>query len=52
MPCRRAQPSSTASGTTPYIVVNDLPKIDSLKRLFPVIYRATPVLVGGGTGFR
>ena len=32
----------------PYIVDNDLPKIDALKKLFPRIYRATPVLVGGG----
>lgn len=30
----------------PYIVVNDLPKVDNLKRLFPERYRATPVLVG------
>jgi peptide-methionine (S)-S-oxide reductase len=30
----------------PYIVVNDLPKIDELKRVFPGQYRATPVLVG------
>ena len=30
----------------PYIVVNDLPKIDNLKRLFPGVYQATPVLVG------
>ena len=30
----------------PYIVVNDLPKIDNLKRLFPAAYQATPVLVG------
>jgi peptide-methionine (S)-S-oxide reductase len=29
----------------PYIVVNDLPKIENLKRLFPGLYRATPVLV-------
>ena len=29
-----------------YIVVNDLPKIDDLKRLFPAAYRAEPVLVG------
>jgi peptide-methionine (S)-S-oxide reductase len=29
----------------PYIVINDLPKIDNLKRLFPDLYRATPVLV-------
>jgi peptide-methionine (S)-S-oxide reductase len=31
-----------------YIVVNDLPKIDALKRLFPASYRAEPVLVGHG----
>ena len=30
----------------PYIVVNDLPKIDNLKRLFPAVYLAMPVLVG------
>jgi peptide-methionine (S)-S-oxide reductase len=29
----------------PYIVYNDLPKIEHLKRLFPGLYRATPVLV-------
>jgi peptide-methionine (S)-S-oxide reductase len=29
----------------PYIVINDLPKIENLKRLFPDLYRATPVLV-------
>ena len=31
--------------TYPYIVVNDLPKIEALKRLFPEYYRATPALV-------
>src|SRR5882762_1748957 len=29
----------------PYIVYNDLPKIEDLKRLFPDLYRADPVLV-------
>jgi peptide-methionine (S)-S-oxide reductase len=29
----------------PYIVYNDLPKIDDLKRLFPALYRTDPVLV-------
>jgi peptide-methionine (S)-S-oxide reductase len=29
----------------PYIVFNDLPKIENLKRLFPSIYRAEPTLV-------
>ena len=29
----------------PYIVINDLPKIDDLKRLFPELYRVDPVLV-------
>jgi peptide-methionine (S)-S-oxide reductase len=32
-----------------YIVINDLPKIDTLKRLFPERYRAEPVLVGAGS---
>ena len=27
----------------PYIVVNDLPKIDALKRVYPELYRPTPV---------
>jgi peptide-methionine (S)-S-oxide reductase len=30
-----------------YITINDLPKIENLKRLFPDQYRADPVLVGG-----
>jgi peptide-methionine (S)-S-oxide reductase len=29
----------------PYIAVNDLPKVDNLKRLFADVYRATPVTV-------
>ena len=32
----------------PYIAYNDLPKIENLKRLFPDLYRAAPVLVGKG----
>ncbi|HKN29638.1 MAG TPA: peptide-methionine (S)-S-oxide reductase MsrA [Roseiarcus sp.] len=32
--------------TYPYIVINDLPKIEALERLFPELYRADPVLVG------
>ena len=35
----------TRNPTYPYIVANDLPKIENLKRLFPDLYRATPVLV-------
>jgi peptide-methionine (S)-S-oxide reductase len=31
--------------TYPYIVYNDLPKIENLKRLFPAFYRSVPVLV-------
>jgi peptide-methionine (S)-S-oxide reductase len=31
--------------THPYIVINDLPKINGLKRLFPDLYRPTPVHV-------
>jgi peptide-methionine (S)-S-oxide reductase len=29
----------------PYIVINDLPKVRALARLFPVLYRQNPVLV-------
>ena len=29
-----------------YIVINDLPKVENLKRVFPSQYRAAPVLVG------
>lgn len=32
--------------SNPYIIYNDLPKIENLKRLFPGLTRATPVLVG------
>ena len=32
--------------TYPYIVYNDLPKLENLKRLFPEVYRPDPVLVG------
>jgi peptide-methionine (S)-S-oxide reductase len=35
----------TRNPTYPYIVVNDLPKIKDLKRLFPERYRESPVLV-------
>jgi peptide-methionine (S)-S-oxide reductase len=35
----------TRNPNYPYIVVNDLPKIEALKRLFPDLYRATPGLV-------
>jgi peptide-methionine (S)-S-oxide reductase len=36
----------TRNPTYPYIVINDLPKIEALKRLFPDEYRPEPVLVG------
>ena len=32
----------------PYIVVNDVPKVDDLKRVFPDSWRAEPALVGAG----
>ncbi len=35
----------TRNPTYPYVVINDLPKIEDLKRLFPDLYRAEPVLV-------
>ena len=34
----------TLNPTYPYIVYNDLPKIENLKRIFPGLYRAKPVL--------
>jgi peptide-methionine (S)-S-oxide reductase len=33
----------------PYIVINDLPKIGELKRLFPALYRPDPVLTPAST---
>ena len=38
----------TRNPNQPYIVFNDLPKIENLKKVFPDRYRATPVLVGVG----
>ncbi|CAN5338853.1 peptide-methionine (S)-S-oxide reductase MsrA [soil metagenome] len=38
----------TRNPNQPYIVYNDLPKIDELKRVFPAVYRAAPALVGAG----
>jgi peptide-methionine (S)-S-oxide reductase len=35
----------TRNPRNPYIVINDLPKIESLKRLFPQLYRDKPALV-------
>src|SRR6204780_1914734 len=35
----------TRNPTNPYIAINDLPKIDGLKRIYPQLYRADPVLV-------
>jgi peptide-methionine (S)-S-oxide reductase len=39
----------TRNPNNPYIVINDLPKIADLKRLFPDIYRAEPALVSAAT---
>ena len=36
----------TLNPTQPYIVYNDLPKIENLERLFPEVWRPDPVLVG------
>jgi peptide-methionine (S)-S-oxide reductase len=35
----------TRHPTQPYIAINDLPKVENLKRVFPDAYRAEPVLV-------
>ncbi len=34
--------------TYPYIVYNDLPKVEDLKRMFPADFKATPALVMAG----
>ena len=41
------QDYATLHPNQPYIAFNDLPKIENLKRLYPDLYQATPVLVGG-----
>jgi len=38
----------TLNPNNPYIVFNDLPKVENLKKLFPESYRAEPVLVSAG----
>jgi peptide-methionine (S)-S-oxide reductase len=35
---------------SPYIVINDLPKVDNLKQLFSEVYREQPVTVATATG--
>jgi peptide-methionine (S)-S-oxide reductase len=35
----------TLNPNQPYIVYNDLPKIENLKQMYPALYRADPVLV-------
>ena len=39
----------TRNPSYPYIVINDLPKIEDLKRLFPNLYRTDPVLTASRT---
>ncbi|MGI4779041.1 MAG: peptide-methionine (S)-S-oxide reductase MsrA [Janthinobacterium lividum] len=38
----------TRNPSHPYIVINDLPKVDNLKRVFPDAYRVQPALVNAG----
>ena len=38
----------TLNPTQPYIVINDLPKVRNLERIFPDLYRDEPVLVMAG----
>jgi peptide-methionine (S)-S-oxide reductase len=42
----------TLNPTYPYIVINDLPKVDHLKQMFPDLYRPEPVLVSGSVARR
>ncbi|OWJ68417.1 peptide-methionine (S)-S-oxide reductase MsrA [Inquilinus limosus] len=39
----------TLHPTSPYIAINDLPKVEALQRLFPDSYRTDPVLVSAQT---
>ncbi|MBV8211213.1 MAG: peptide-methionine (S)-S-oxide reductase MsrA [Burkholderiaceae bacterium] len=41
------QDFATLHPNYPYIVFNDAPKVENLKRLFPAQYQSTPALVGG-----
>jgi peptide-methionine (S)-S-oxide reductase len=36
----------THNPSNPYIAINDLPKLDDLRKFFPSVFRAKPVLVG------
>jgi peptide-methionine (S)-S-oxide reductase len=40
------QDYATLNPSSTYIVVNDLPKIENLQKLYPELYRERPVLVG------
>src|SRR5471030_1303462 len=42
----------TRNPSYPYIAINDLPKIEDLKRLSPDLYHAAPVLVAGAHSSR
>jgi peptide-methionine (S)-S-oxide reductase len=42
----------TRHPTYPYIVINDLPKIENLRRKFAALYRAKPVLVSEASASR
>ena len=37
----------TRNPTYPYIAINDIPKVQALKAMYPSLYRADPVLVAG-----
>ena len=38
----------TRNPSHPYIVINDIPKVENLKRVFPDAYKAQPALVNAG----
>ncbi len=37
----------TLNPTQPYIAINDIPKVEGVRKLFPFYWRAQPVLIGG-----
>ena len=42
----------TRNPAYPYIAINDLPKLDDLKRLVPEVYRPAPMLVSAARSSR
>ena len=46
------QDYATLHPNQPYIAINDLPKVENLKQMFPDLYRGKPVMVAEATAQR